>query len=293
MNALQTIIDAVALGSIFALVAMGISLIFGVMRLVNFAQGELLTAGAYSLIVTLGQPVAVRIVVLVATVILFSLATEFGLRPLRNASPATLLVTTFAFSFLLQSIFLLVWGAQGDNAKFLSELNRAFSVGDLRIRWVTVASIGVGAILLTGTVLFLNRTTVGLQMRAAANDFRTARILGIRAGKVITLAFVIGGVLAAAATILLVVQRPLVTPIFGFQVAIPALVGVVVGGLDRLITGTAGGFALGFATAVLADVLPGSARVFLTSVVFGLVIVVLLLRPNGLFSRRRTAAERV
>ncbi len=293
MSALQTIIDAVALGSIYALVAMGIGLIFGVMRLVNFAQGELLTAGAYSLIVTIDQPVAVRIVVLFVTVILFSLATEFSLRPLRNASPATLLVTTFAFSFLLQSIFLLVWGAQGDNAKFLSELNKAVELGDLRIRWVTFASIGVGAILLTGTVLFLGRTTVGLQMRAAAHDFRTARILGVRAAKVITLVFVIGGVLAAAATVLLVVQRPLVTPIFGFQVAIPALVGVVVGGLDRLVTGTAGGFALGFATAVLADVLPGSARVFLTSVVFGLVILVLLLRPNGLFSRRRTAAERV
>ena len=293
MSALQTIIDAVALGSIYALVAMGIGLIFGVMRLVNFAQGELLTAGAYSLIVTIDQPVAVRIVVLFVTVILFSLATEFSLRPLRNASPATLLVTTFAFSFLLQSIFLLVWGAQGDNAKFLSELNKAVELGDLRIRWVTFASIGVGAILLTGTVLFLGRTTVGLQMRAAAHDFRTARILGVRAAKVITLAFVIGGVLAAAATVLLVVQRPLVTPIFGFQVAIPALVGVVVGGLDRLVTGTAGGFALGFATAVLADVLPGSARVFLTSVVFGLVILVLLLRPNGLFSRRRAAAERV
>ena len=293
MSALQTIIDAVALGSLYALVAMGIGLIFGVMRLVNFAQGELLTAGAYSLIVTIDQPLAVRIVVLFVTVIVFSLATEFSLRPLRNASPATLLVTTFAFSFLLQSIFLLVWGAQGDNAKFLSELNKAVELGDLRIRWVTFASIGVGALLLTGTVLFLGRTTVGLQMRAAAHDFRTARILGVRAAKVITLAFVIGGVLAAAATVLLVVQRPLVTPIFGFQVAIPALVGVVVGGLDRLVTGTAGGFALGFATAVLADVLPGSARVFLTSVVFGLVILVLLLRPNGLFSRRRAAAERV
>jgi branched-chain amino acid transport system permease protein len=130
-------------------------------------------------------------------------------------------------------------------------------------------------------------------MRAAAHDFRTARALGVRANRVIMLAFLVAGLLAAAATVLLVVQRPLVTPTFGFVVAIPALVGVVVGGLDRLVTATAGGFALGFATAVLADVLPGSARVFLTSVVFGLVILVLLIRPNGLFSRRRQTAERV
>ncbi len=293
MNALQTLIDSVALGSIYALVALGLSLIFGVMRLVNFAYGELLTAGAYSLVLTLGAATGVRIVVLFVTVIVFALAMEFALRPIRNASPATMLVTTFAFSFLLQSIALLVFGALGDNARFLPELNRAVEIGDLRIRWVTFASIGVGIVLLSATTLFLNRTTTGLQMRAAAHDFRTARILGVRANRVIQIAFLIGGVLAAAATVLVVVQRPLVTPTFGFQLAIPALVGMVVGGMDRVVTATLGGFVLGVATSVLADVLPSSGRVYLTSLVFALVILVLLLRPDGLFSRRRAAVERV
>jgi branched-chain amino acid transport system permease protein len=293
VNALQTFIDGVALGSIYALVAMGIGLIFGVMRLVNFAHGELLTAGAYSLVVTRDLPLAARIVILFLTAIAFALAMELGLRPLRNASPATLLVTTFAFSFLLQSVFLLVWSAQGDNAQTLPKLNQALVAGELRIRWVTFASIGVGALLLTGTALFLSRTSLGLQMRAAAHDFRTARILGVRANNVIRLAFLVAGILAAAATLLLVVQRPLVTPTFGFSLAIPALVGVVVGGMDRLVTGTFGGFVIGLATSVLGDVLPGSGRVFLTSVVFGLVIAVLLLRPNGVFSRRRVTVERV
>ena len=162
MNALQTAIDAIALGSIYALVAMGLSLVFGVMRLVNFAQGELLTAGGYSLVLTIGWPVAPRILVLFAVVIAFALATQFALRPLRGASPAALLVTTFAFSFLLQSIALLVFGPLGDNARFLPELNRAVEIGDLRVRWVTIASIGVGAILLTATTLFLGRTSTGL-----------------------------------------------------------------------------------------------------------------------------------
>jgi branched-chain amino acid transport system permease protein len=293
VNALQTLIDSVALGSIYALVALGLSLIFGVMRLVNFAYGELLTAGAYSLVLTLGAATGVRIVVLFVTVIVFALAMELALRPIRNASPATMLVTTFAFSFLLQSIALLVFGALGDNARFLPTLNQAAEIGDLRIRWVTFASIGVGIILLSATTLFLNRTTTGLQMRAAAHDFRTARILGVRANRVIQIAFLIGGVLAAAATVLVVVQRPLVTPTFGFQLAIPALVGMVVGGMDRLVTATLGGFVLGVATSVLADVLPSSGRVYLTSLVFALVILVLLLRPDGLFSRRRAAVERV
>jgi branched-chain amino acid transport system permease protein len=293
MNALQTLIDSVALGSIYALVALGLSLIFGVMRLVNFAYGELLTAGAYSLVLTLGAATGARILVLFVTVIVFALAMEFALRPLRNASPATMLVTTFAFSFLLQSIALLVFGSLGDNARFLPALNQAAEIGDLRIRWVTFASIGVGIILLSATTLFLNHTTTGLQMRAAAHDFRTARILGVRANRVIQIAFLIGGVLAAAATVLVVVQRPLVTPTFGFQLAIPALVGMVVGGMDRVVTATLGGFVLGVATSVLADVLPSSGRVYLTSLVFALVILVLLLRPDGLFSRRRAAVERV
>jgi branched-chain amino acid transport system permease protein len=293
VDALQTFIDSIALGSIYALVAMGIALVFGVMRLVNFAHGELLTAGGYSLVVTRDLPLVVRILVLFATVVVFALATELAIRPLRTASPATMLVTTFAFSFLLQSIFLLVWTAQGDNAQTLPRLNQAVVLGDLRIRWVTFASIGAGALLLAATALFLSRTDLGLQMRAAAHDFRTARVLGVRANRVIRLAFVVAGLLAASATLLLVVQQPLVTPTFGFSFAIPALVGVVVGGMDRLVTATFGGFVLGVATSVLGDVLPGSGRVFLTSVVFALVIVVLLVRPNGLFSRRRGTVERV
>jgi branched-chain amino acid transport system permease protein len=293
VSALQTIIDAIGLGALYALVAMGIGLIFGVMRLVNFAHGELLTAGAYALLLTNDLPLGVGIVVCFAVVIVLAVLMELAFRPLRGASPATMLVTTFAISFLLQAIAVLSFGTRGENVGILSELNQAVSIGELRIRWVTIASIGVGILLLAGTALLLGRTTIGLQMRAAAADFRTARILGIRANTVIRFAFVVAGVLAAAVTVLLVVQRPLVTPTFGFSLAIPALVGVVVGGLDRLVTATLGGFALGFATAVLGDVLPAGGRKFLDSAVFALVIVVLLLRPNGLFSRSRAAVERV
>jgi branched-chain amino acid transport system permease protein len=293
MSTLQTLVDAVALGSLYALVAMGIGLIFGVMRLVNFAHGELLTAGAYALFLTNELPLAVSILALFVTVIVFALATEVTVRPLRTASPAAMLVTTFALSVLLQSVFLVVWGSQGDNAGILPELNRAVEIGGLRVRWVTIASIGVGGLLLAAMALLLNRTTIGLEMRAAAHDFRTARLLGVRANRVIRFAFVLAGLLAAAATLMLVVQRPLVTPTFGFALVIPALVGVVVGGLDRLTSATLGGFAIGFGTSVLGDVLPADGRVFLPSVVFALVIVVLLLRPSGLFTRARTVVERV
>lgn len=287
MSWLQSIVDALALGSQLALVAMGIGLVFGVMRLINFAHGELITAGAYALLLTNHLPVAVSILVCFAVVIGFSVAMGAAYRPLRGATPAASLVATFAISFLLQSIALLVFGSQGDNIGFLSKLNEAVVIGDLRIRWVTIATIGAGAVLLGAMGLFLSRTDVGLQMRAASADFQTARALGVRANRVILLAFVLAGALAAAVALLVSVQNPLATPTYGFFFIIPGLVGVVVGGMDRLVPATLGGFAIGFATSFVADRIPADGRAFLTSYIFGFVIFVLLVRPNGLLGRRR------
>src|SRR5262245_6879192 len=292
MSWLQSIIDALSLGSQLALVALGIGLVFGVLRIINFAQGELITAGAYALLLTNDLPVAVSIVVCFVVVIAFSLAMEFAYRPLRRVTPAAALVATFAVSFTLQSIALLVWGSQGEAINFLPKLNQAVEIGDLRIRWVTIATIGVGALLLTAMALFLSRTDLGLSMRAAAVDFQTARVLGVRARRVIVLAFVLAGILAACVTLLVTVQNPLATPNYGFFFVIPGLVGVVVGGMDRLVAATLGGFVVGFATSFVADRIPSDSRAFLTSYIFGFVIVVLLLRPNGLFGRRR-GAERL
>lgn len=293
MSVLQTLVDAIALGLVYALVAMGIGLVFGVMRLVNFAHGELITAGAYALMLTNHLPLAVGLAACFGAVIALALAMEVAYRPLRTTTPTTMLVTTFAVSFLLQAVALLAFGARGQNVGVLSELNRAVSIGDLRVRWVTLVSIAVGGVLLGATALILARTDVGLQMRAAAMDPRTAQLLGVRASTVIRFAFLLAAVVAAAATVLLTVQRPLVTPSYGFQLVIPALVGVVVGGMDRLVSATLGGFAIGFAAAVLGDVLPADGRVFLDSALFLLVILVLLVRPGGLFGRSRAAWERV
>jgi branched-chain amino acid transport system permease protein len=293
VSVLQTLVDAVALGMVYALVALGIGLVFGVMRLVNFAHGELITAGAYALMLTNDLPLAVGLAACFGAVVVLALAMELAYRPLRTTTPTTMLVTTFAVSFLLQAVALLAFGARGKNVGVLPELNRAVSIGDLRVRWVTLVSIAVGAVLLGATALILARTDIGLQMRAAAMDARTAQLLGVRASTVIRFAFLLAALVAASATVLLTVQRPLVTPSYGFQLVIPALVGVVVGGMDRLLSATLGGFAIGFAAAVLGDVLPADGRVFLDSALFLLVILVLLVRPGGLFTRSRAAWERV
>jgi len=293
----QAIADAISLGALYGLVAVGIGLVFGVMRLINFAYGELITAGAYVLAYTSGWPAPLAILMCVAAVVALALAQErIAFRPLRRmgASPAAMLVATFAVSFLLQAIYLLAFGTRGQIVGTLGQLNRAFTVDGVDIRWITLVTTVTGAVLLLATGALLNRTNIGLHVRAAAQDFQTARILGVRANRVIGLSFVVAGVLAAAVSVLYTVSNPLVQPQMGVPITIFALVGVVVGGLDRLLSATLGGFAIGFATSFVGARLPSSSSVYLPSMIYGLVILVLLVRPGGLFaSGRATAAERV
>jgi branched-chain amino acid transport system permease protein len=207
-------------------------------------------------------------------------------RPLRGSSPATMLVATFAVAFLLQAIALLKFGSLGKIATIYPGLFDpvADSGRFATVRWITIVAIVLGVVALSGLTLLLERTNVGLHMRAAATDFQTARLLGVNANRVITLAVVLSGVLAAAVSVILVVQTPLVVPSFALRDTIIVLVGVVVGGMDRLWTATLGGFSIGVATSLLTDKLPTDATVYVDSFVFLAVIAVLLLRPNGLFA---------
>jgi len=293
-----TMSDAFGLGAIYALMAVGIGLVFGVLRLVNFAYGQLIMAGAYVLAYTSGWPVAASIVACFAAVVALSLAMDrLVFRPLRSAAPATMLVTTFAVSFLFQAVALIIDlrdGTLGEIATSVAPLNQVVTIGGVEVRKVTFVAVGVALGALIALALVLTRTTIGLQTRAAAADFRTARLLGVRANRVIAFAVFVSGLLAGAVAVLLTVQSPFVQPDFALENTITVLVGVVVGGIDRLWTATLGGFAIGFVSVLVNAQLPTDKTVFLPSVVYGLVIVVLLLRPAGLFAwGRRAAVERV
>jgi branched-chain amino acid transport system permease protein len=294
----QTLVDALGLGAVFALMAVGIGLVFGVLRLVNFAYGQLIMVGAYTLAFTSTWPVAASILACFGVVALLSFAMERAVfRPLRTSSPAVMLVTTFAIAFVLQAVALILDirdGTIGEPAVSLAPLNQVVTIGGVDVRKVTILAVVVAVVALALLALLLARTTIGLQMRAAATDFRTARLLGVQANRVIGVAVLLSGLLAAAVAVILTVQFPLVAPEFALKETIVVLVGVVVGGIDRLWTATLGGFAIGFATGVINGALPTDKTVFLPSVVFALVIVVLLLRPGGLFaSGRATLVERV
>jgi branched-chain amino acid transport system permease protein len=294
----QTLVDALGLGAVYALMAVGIGLVFGVLRLVNFAYGQLIMAGAYTLAFTATWPVAASVVACFVVVVALSLVMERAVfRPLRTSSPAVMLVTTFAIAFLLQAVALILDvrdGTIGEVAVSVAPLNQVVTIGGVDVRKVTILAVAVALGALALLALLLARTTIGLQMRAAAADFGTARLLGVRADRVIGVAVLLSGVLAAAVAVILTVQFPLVSPQFALMETIVVLVGVVVGGIDRLWTATLGGFAIGFATGVINGALPTDKTVFLPSAVFALVILVLLLRPGGLFARGGTTlVERV
>jgi branched-chain amino acid transport system permease protein len=291
----QTVVDAIGLGAIYALMAVGIGLVFGVLRLVNFAYGQLVMAGAFALALSSewDWPAWAGIALCLAVVVVLSLAMNvLVFRPLRAQAPAVMLVATFAVAFLLQSIALLWFGPLGKPASSLASLNRPVTIGDVDIRKITIVAVVVAAIFLAALVLLLERTTIGLHMRAAAMDFKTARLLGVRAELVIAIAVLISGVLAGAVAVLLTVQSPLVTPGFGLNQTIVVLAGVVVGGMNRLLSATLGGFSIGFVSGLLGGALPTAQSQYLPSVVFGLVILVLLIRPGGVFARA-AVAERV
>jgi branched-chain amino acid transport system permease protein len=291
----QTLADAVALGGIYALMAVGIGLVFGVLRLVNFAYGQLVMAGAFALAMASqwGWPLWAGIVLCFAVVLALSVAMDYLVfRPLRGRSPAVMLVATFAVAFLLQSVALLSFGPLGKIATSLGYLNRPVTVSGVDIRKITIVAIVVTVVCLIALSLLLERTTIGLQMRASSMDFQTARLLGVRANRVIGVAVLLSGALAAVVAVMLTVQTPLVTPDFALRDTIIVLAGVVLGGLNRPIPATLGGFAIGFASGLLGGALPTEKSQYLPSFLFAAVILVLLVRPGGLFTRAQ-AAERV
>lgn len=292
----QTLADALALGAVYALMAVGIGLVFGVLRLVNFAYGQLVMAGAYALAFASqwNWPGWAGILFCFAVVLALSFVMDrLVFRPLRTQSPAVMLVATFAVAYLLQSIALLWFGPLGKIASSLAPLNRPWTISGVDIRKIAIVAVVVAVICLVALQSLLTRTTVGLQMRAASMDFRTARMLGVRANRVIGGAVLISGALAAVVAIMLTVQTPLVTPDFALRDTIVVLAGVVLGGMNRPVPATLGGFAIGFASGLLGGALPTTQSQYLPSILFAAVILVLLVRPNGVFTRGRDLLERV
>lgn len=286
---IQSLVDALSAGATLGLAALAIGLVFGVIRLANFAQGEIITASGYSIIFTwqLGWYVAIPIAILIGVIL--SLLMELGVfSRMRTATPATLLVASFGLSFLLQRVYELLFTNNVQTAPVAPELAQSIDVGGIRVQLLSVATIVIAGVILFALIQFLNKSIWGLQLQAAAADFRTARLVGIPASRVIGLSFALSGILAAAVAFVSTVQTGAVGPTFGVPIVILALIGAVIGGIDKIYGALAGGFLVGFATSMLSSWLPSDMSNFKYAYVFLLVIIVLIIRPSGLLVRGGT-----
>ncbi|UUZ59047.1 branched-chain amino acid ABC transporter permease [Nocardioides sp. B-3] len=289
MNALiRALVDALYLGSLYALYALGVAMIFGIMRLINFAHASLIAAGAYAPAVTTGQPLALRIVFAVAVCVGLALLLELvAFRSLRGADPATLPVTSFAVYVTLTAVFEAVFGSLPTASPMNDWFQLSWVAGSLYLPTINGLTLVVVGVLLIGLSLFLAKTRWGLQMRAAAEDFSTARLLGVRANRVIMLAFAISGMLAAAAAILLVGKVGTVTPTFGIIPVLFGLIAAVVGGLSSLRGAVLGGFVIGITSQLLQYFLPEDLRPFRDAFLFATVFLIPVFRPQGLISPKQ------
>ncbi len=283
---LQILVDGLSRGSTIALTTLGVVLIFGIMRLVNFAHGEFVMIGALALVFLAPVSTPLAIVAALGAPVIGALVVErVAFRPIRAADHSTMLVTSFALSFLLQSLAVLFFGSATRSVDVLPALSEQLHIGGLVLPVRTLVICGVSIALLVGVALFLTRSRTGVQMRAAAADFEMARLLGVRANRVIGTAFAISGVLAGTAAIAVVSETGTVEATIGVHLVLVAFTAAVLGGMESLVGATIGAFVVGIVSVVAESLLPPSARGYRDSIMFGVFIVVLLVRPRGLFVR--------
>lgn len=290
---IQYFVDAVTVGGLYALLAVGLAMTFGVARLVNLAQGELIMVAAYTIYLFspdlwyLSIPMAVIVSVLFALLMSW-LPFSF----LRGADETTLLVASFGVSLALQGMAVAIFGSRPKGTGFGGGVSASVELFGLTVSLLDLITFAVVLLMLLLLTVFLRRTAAGVWIRASAEDFVMAQLLGVRAQRVVTVSFVISGVIAALTGILLTARSGTVLPEMGVQPLLLGLVAVVLGGLRSLPGAAAGGFLLGGLTVALTVLLPSGIAVYRDAILFAIVILVLLVRPGGLFVRS-SALERV
>jgi branched-chain amino acid transport system permease protein len=285
---LQYTVDSISYGSLFALMSLSLALLFGVMRLMNFAYGELIMAGAYTMYYTRGYGWLAMIAITVVAVTALSLLMErVAFRPVRNASPVTLLITSFAVSYGLQWLgFMTVGQGPPKGVAPYPVLTKQFDVGGVLVSRLAILTAVVVIVLVIALTLLLKRTMLGIQLRASSEDFRMAQLVGVRANWVIMSAFAITGLLASAVAVLFIFRNGAVSPTIGQEPLLIAFVGGVIGGLGSLTGAALGGFFLGALINALQAALPVELSSHTRLFAFAAVIAILVFQPNGLVSIR-------
>lgn len=271
------------MGSLYALIALGVTLVYTVMDMMNFAHGEFIMLSAYALYVLAGLPFAAAVGGAVLTGMLIAVAAErIAFRPVRKADLSAQLVTSLAVATILQNVVIASVDARPKSVATPTFVGEATQIGSLSIPNLEFVTLGLTAIVLAGLGWMLYRTRAGLAMRAAAENFEMARLLGVRADRVIALSFAISGALAAAVGVLLVMQTGQVSPTMGLTPVLVGFVAVVIGGFGKMFGAVIGGLLLGIASSLLGSYLPDGLVPFRDAIVFSLPVAILIFRPHGL-----------
>jgi branched-chain amino acid transport system permease protein len=290
---LDFIINAISLGSTYALLALGMVIVYGILKLVNFAYGELLMIAGYSLFVlSLGprMPWIVMAVLAVGVAVLTSYLTErVAFRPVRSNSLTAMLITSFAVSTLLQNAALLIISPRARGVPLPDVFSQSAVVLGQSVPIRNILAIVTSLVLLGLLVLLLRRTVLGIALRAASDNFRMTRMLGVPANLVISVAFAISGLLAGVVALFWVGRTASVTPTIGAAPLLVAFVATVIGGMRSLLGAVVGGYIYGIVFSFIGVLLPQGMLEFREAFMFLIVILILLFRPEGLIRGANTS----
>ena len=284
----QQLVNALSLGGVYALLALGLAIVYSILNLINFAHGELMTICGYALFYALSAelPFAVGLIIGVSSAAIAALLMErIAFRPLRGRSVTTLLLSSFAISIILQILFQNLISARPKPVPIPNWLAGSIDLFGVHIGTIQAVAAITSLAVVVALNAFLRHTLPGLSVRAAGEDFSVTRLMGINANRVVATAFLISGLLAGIAGVLWVAQRGSVDPVMGFLPVIKAFIAATIGGLGSLSGAVAGGFLLGAIEVLLQAYLPGSLLPYRDALALLIVVSVVVVRPQGLLGK--------
>lgn len=293
----QQSLNALSFGAEYALIALGLAIVFSIMGLVNFAHGEVIAIGGYSMMVMAAiafrNPIIIIVGAIFASVIMAVFLERIAFRPVRYADATTGLLTAFGVSLILQNLFLLLVSPRPIAVTSMYFLDWPIKLGSIRISSLQIFETVATLIAILFLVLFLKRSFLGIAMRAASLDFEMVRLMGIRANRVIATAFAISGLLAGIAAIFIIARRGAVDPTLGFNPVLKAFVACVVGGFGSLTGAVLGGFLLGALEVGMLVILPQSYGGMKDAFVFAVIAIILVWRPEGILSPQKEKGDKI
>lgn len=283
---LATILDGLSLGAIYALIALGYTMVYGIAKMLNFAHGDIIMVGAYAILVTInanGHPLLGVVAAVVVCTVVGIVIEKVAYKPLRGASPLAVLITAIGVSYLLQSIAQLIFKSKSQ-AVTITE-TRMINIGSAELNLNTILTLVVGAVIMVALTLFVKYTRTGRAMQAVSEDRGAAQLMGVNVNKIIMITFAIGSALAACAGVFYLMQIPSVSPTLGSMPGIKAFAAAVIGGIGSIPGAMLGGVILGVVEKLALSV-PVLAP-YATAIEFALLIVILLVRPIGILGKKR------